>query len=74
MELVARFHENTRRAQQHGDMSIMAAGMHDASRAGPVLQVRIVFFDWQSIHVGAQDDNPFALRSGNCCHNPKFAD
>jgi hypothetical protein len=52
---IPRFGEIARRAQQHGGVAVMAAGMHLARRLGFIRQV-VGLIDRQRVHVGAQAD------------------
>jgi hypothetical protein len=47
------------RAEQHGRVPVMAAGVHLAGRRGAVRQVGLLG-DRQRVHVGAQSDHPSA--------------
>ena len=58
----ARLGQVARRAEQHGGVPVMAAGMHLAGRLrGPGLAALLV--DRQRVHVGAQADDAPASRS-----------
>ena len=50
-----RLGEVARRAQQHGGMPVMAAGMHAAIVARAVGKA-VGLLDWQRVHIGAQAD------------------
>ena len=52
---VLRFRQVFRRAQQHGRMPVMAAGMHLAGVFGLVIDL-VLFLDIERIHIGAQTD------------------
>ena len=54
-KLVAAVHQQPRHAKQHRGVRVVAAGVHDARRLRPVLDV-VLFENRQGIHVGAQED------------------
>ncbi|KMO22136.1 hypothetical protein QR78_07570 [Methylobacterium indicum] len=55
-------------AKQHGDMPIMAAGVHDASDLGGVGETCLLM-DRQGVHVGAQTDSAHSRSIAPECAN-----
>ena len=57
---IARLGEVFRRAQQHGRVPVMAAGMHLAGIAGPVFET-VRLLDVERVHVGPDGDGALAV-------------
>ncbi len=63
---VARLGEVARRAEQHGGVPVMAAGVHLAGHGRLVGQV-VRLLDRQRVHVGAQSDHLGRVRPALRC-------
>ena len=67
-ELVAAGTKRTRRARQHGDVSVVAAGVHRAARARSERQTGVLD-QRQGVHVAAQQDGAAVGRSTQDRHD-----
>ena len=70
---IARLGQVLGRAQQHGGVAVMAAGMHHALGRAAIRDV-VQFLDRQGIHVGAQADGAVAGAVAQHAHHAGDAD
>ena len=54
-KVVATLQQQSRRAQEHGGVGVVTAGVHDAGRLRSVVDL-VLFKDRKRIHIGAQQD------------------